>query len=732
MSPVYLAHIKCTENTWVFQSIEDHCRGVAELASEAAAAFHAESWAKLCGQWHDLGKYSESFQKHIKAASGYDTSIKDPGKTDHASAGAIYAQELLNEQGAFLPIAYCVCGHHTGLHDYYASGAANLKYHLQEIEKLDPIRPFLIQTPLPPLSPPRISYVSQDDFMISWHLWIRMLYSCLVDADSLDTERFMTPEKYNRRRQFDTIETLKHRLDIYLQNFKNCPQTPLNKIRTNIQNLCRESGKGPKDIYSLTVPTGGGKTLSSLVWAMEHAVTNGNQRIIIAIPYTSIVVQTANTLKEIFGADNVIEHHSNVNFDSEEDNKGKLATENWDAPIIVTTNVQLFESLFANKRSRCRKLHNIVNSILILDEVQMLPPENLRPIVEVLKSLQKDFGTSIIMTTATQPALAGTIGTGLAKFQGLEAKEIIIDKEKLFEQLRRVDIRFAKEKYTYEKLADEISNFSQILCVVNTRKDAKMLYDAMAGRNSIPVVHLSRMMCQQHIMDKIEEVRHKLNPEHPQPVIVISTQLIEAGVDIDFPVVYRAMAGLDSIAQAAGRCNREGRLRRGKVTVFDFEDTRSRGLMRKAAQTTEELLLMGKKDFLSPMTTKTYFESYYNKVNNMDVAEIEKTLYKETPQFATAARQFKLIDNEGITVFVPYKDGTNLIEEMKRGDPSITLMRKLQRYSVSIPSYYENKLLTLGAMKVDDFTYFLPDEDCYDSETGLCYDNPFINSELIL
>ena len=729
MKEEYIAHIKELEKDWDIQTIDEHAEGVASLAGQAASAFHASAWAELCGKWHDLGKYSSEFQQHIKAASGYDLALHDPGKVDHATAGAVFARQLLGQEGLYLPIAYCICGHHAGLHDYDGAGAANLHHHLQETDKMERLPDKLLAQNLPHLPIPN---VPREDFPCFWNLWIRMLFSCLVDADSLDTERFMNPEQYASRGQFDDLPVLKERLDRYLRKFEGCAPTLLNRTRAHIQSLCRESGRGAQGIYSLTVPTGGGKTLSSMLWALEHALANGCRRIIIAIPYTSIVVQTASVLKGIFGEDNVVEHHSNADLDSEDDRRGKLATENWDAPIIVTTNVQLFESLYANKRSRCRKLHNIVNSILILDEAQMLPPENLHPIVDVLKSLQKYFGVSILLTSATQPALAGTIGTGKAKFEGMQAKEIMPDTATLFEQLRRVDIQFAQHPYSYDSLARELVTHGQVLCVVNSRRDARMLYDAVNAICNVPVIHLSRMMCQQHIMDRIEEIRDKLSPEHCSPVIVISTQLIEAGVDIDFPRVYRAMAGLDSIAQAAGRCNREGLQHRGQVVVFDFEEARSRGLMRKAAEAADDLIQQGKTDFLDPWVTEEFFRNYYGKLNTTDQAEIKKHLYNLHPAFASAAANFRLIDKEGLTVFVPYGEGIGLIHDLQQGCLSSGLMRRLQRFSVNIPESDKHKILELGGGMIGENLCYLPDEGNYSMDTGLVYDNPFLNNELIL
>lgn len=602
-----------------------------------------------------------------------------------------------------------------------------MNHHLQETDKLDKVRQKAnIQT----LDLPRPNLGSNP--LQSWHLWIRMLYSSLVDADFLDTERFMDKQRHNCRGSYATFPELKQKLDVFLKRFEHSEATSVNVARSQIQNCCRTHGKDGKGIYSLTVPTGGGKTISSLVWAMEHAIAHNCSRIIFAIPYTTIVAQTADTLKQIFGELNIVEHHSNVDFDSGDERvreKSKLATENWDAPIIVTTNVQLFESLYANKSSRCRKLHNIANSVIVLDEVQTLPPENLRPIVDILATLNDIFGVSILFTTATKPALTGMIGTGEARFEGLQVKEIIPDIPRLFQAMKRVSITFLPSPLSIEDLADRLKGYSQALCVMNRRQDAKDVYEALKGRHEY-VIHLSRWMCQQHIVDQLQKVKIRLSNE--QPVIVVSTQLIEAGVDIDFPVVYRAMAGLDSIAQSAGRCNREGRLSHGSVFVFDLQGTRRFGLQSKAASASEDMLALGKDDFLDPDTTESYFKDYYGKLNQTDKACIVPYLYSMQPQFATAAGNFHLIPDDTVTVFVPYEHGADLIAELRQGNIYPWLFRKLQRYSVALPLYQRESLAAMGAIQLGENLYYLPDSINYDDITGLVLENNYLNKELII
>ncbi|MGI6221980.1 MAG: CRISPR-associated helicase Cas3' [Prevotella sp.] len=726
----YYAHIN-PDDGWKTQSVEEHCQGTAYLAEKMAGAFGAGPWGRLCGLWHDIGKYSEEFQSHIRVSSGMNPSLHDPGKVDHTTAGGLLAKEILNQLS--LPIAYCIVGHHIGLMDFEGDGRSNLHFHLssQEQHYLDDVRKFLpTQWEVPELPLPKFDKATG---VKAWHLWIRMLFSCLVDADWLDTEKFMKPDNYAVRGRYKTLAQLKPLLDDYLSIIASkASKTKVNTIREDIQMRCREAGSWQQDIYSLTVPTGGGKTLSSLVWAFEHALKHGLRRIIIAIPYTSIVTQTADTLRKIFGVENVVEHHSYVDFDNLPDEikrKMKLATENWDAPIIVTTNVQLFESLFANKTSRCRKLHNITKSVLILDEVQTLPAENLQPIIDVLGSLGKYMGTSILFTTATQPAFSGTIGSGTAQFEGLSSKEIIQDVDGLFKRMRRVKIDFNLAQCSFESLAKELTSHKQILCVVNTRREARQLYEALPEKGH--AFHLSRMMCQQHISDELEIIKKEL--KSGEPIKVISTQLIEAGVDIDFPVVWREMAGLDSIAQSAGRCNREGRAIHGEVKVFQLEGSAPRSILAKAASAARDLLDAGENDFLSPEVAKDYFRLFYAKLNDTDKANITDLLYRPCPQFEKAAQNFKMIDDDSLTIYVPYlEEGESLTGQLVKGEYSAGLLRKLQRYCVNVPIGLRDDIERMGVFKVSDYVYVLSDCSYYNEKTGLVLDNKWLDENLII
>jgi CRISPR-associated endonuclease/helicase Cas3 len=454
------------------------------------------------------------------------------------------------------------------------------------------------------------------------------------------------------------------------------PNTPVNTARREVLASCREAALQNTGLFSLTVPTGGGKTLSSMAFALDHAVMHGKSRIIYVIPYTSIIEQTAGVLAEIFGPENVIEHHSNLD-PEKETQRSRLASENWDAPIIVTTNVQFFESLYSARPSRCRKLHNIINSVVILDEAQLLPPNLLTPCVDAINQLVKNYGVTFVLATATQPALPGME----------QPREIIADPPVLYDRLKRTQIVFPTDlniPLDWEDIAKELQQYDQILCVVNTRRDCYDLHKLMPKGT----IHLSALMCGQHRSEKIEEIKQRL--KNGLQTRVISTQLVEAGVDIDFPVVYRAFAGLDSIAQVGGRCNREGKLNDkgelGTVKVFIPPKPAPRGLLRKGEDTTRQLFSLPDFDPQHPLEFDRYFKLFYSSVN--DTGTRFKTLLQtDVPhiQFRTAAKEFKLIDDQAKqSVFVRYGDIGKWLNELRRLGPKRHLMRKLQRYSVNL------------------------------------------------
>jgi CRISPR-associated endonuclease/helicase Cas3 len=653
---IVLAHVRQDSNgKWREHVLEKHLFEVAHRAGELAKAFGSEDWAHLAGLWHDLGKYREKFQQYIKSVSGYDAEahIEDvPGRVDHSTAGAIYAIEKLGLQGRIL--AYLIAGHHAGLPDWNnAEGGQSVLFQRIENGKQNGY----LQEALDTMPPAEILNQSRPQSLPpngSLALWLRMLFSCLVDADFLDTEAFMDDKRSGLRFGYPSILALKSAFDQYMvDKAANAKDSDVNRIRAEVLRQCREKAELSSGLFSLTVPTGGGKTLSSMAFALNHAVHHGKNRVIYVIPYTSILEQTAEIFGGIFGAENVIEHHSNLDPDRE-DSRSRLATENWDAPIIVTTNVQFFESLYAAKTSRCRKLHNIVNSVVVLDEAQLLPPEFLAPILHVMQDLANSYKVSFVLSTATQPAFSPR-----PKFTGLKnVCELMDDPERLYADLKRVKTElpddFASPR-TWESIAGELQQYDSVLCIVNSRKDCRELHGLMPK----DTIHLSALMCGQHRSQVIAEIKQRL--KDGIPTRVISTQLVEAGVDMDFPVVYRALAGLDAIAQAAGRCNREGLLTElGKVVVFVPPKPAASGLLRKAQQSGQEIMRLTDGDPLTRERFEAYFRHYYESLNSLDKANIVGLLDLHNQaearraefNFRIAASNFRLIDEEGQTAVI--------------------------------------------------------------------------------
>ncbi len=726
-----LAHVRQDKNgNWEEHALNEHLYEVARRAGEAAHAFDNGDWARLAGLWHDLGKYREKFQEYIKKASGYyDTEAHiegAPGRVDHSTAGAIHAVEKLGLQGRIL--AYLIAGHHAGLPDWNNAegGQSTLLQrmetgkqngYLQEVHNAAPPAEILNQ-PRPASLPPKGSLA----------LWLRMLFSCLVDADFLDTEAFMDDKKSGLRSGYPSIEALKSTFDKHMiDKAANAKDSAVNRIRTEVLRQCREKGELSSGLFSLTVPTGGGKTLSSMAFALHHAMHHRKNRVIYVIPYTSILEQTAEIFRSIFGAKNVIEHHSNLDPDRE-DSRSRLATENWDAPIIVTTNVQFFESLFAAKTSRCRKLHNIINSVVILDEAQLLPPEFLAPILHVMQDLALSYKVSFVLSTATQPAFSSR-----PKFPGLKnVQELMDDPARLYIDLKRVETElptdFANPR-TWEFIAEELQQHESVLCIVNSRKDCRELHGLMPK----DTIHLSALMCAQHRSQVIAEIKQRL--KDGIPTRVISTQLVEAGVDMDFPVVYRALAGLDAIAQAAGRCNREGVLSKmGKVVVFVPPKPAAPGLLRKAQQSGQEIMRLTEGDPLTRERFEAYFRHYYASLNSLDKADIiglldlhnQAEARKAEFNFRTAAGLFRLIDEEGQTaVIVCYGESLKLTDTLEKShnmEPYERrgILRKLQRYTVNIREYECRELLENRDIREIFPGVYIQDSDLlYHSQLGL-------------
>lgn len=725
-----IAHVrKKADGSWdVPHWLDKHHAGTAEKAEAFAAKFGSGAWGKVLGLLHDAGKGRAEWQKYLQTKSGYGYDDEahlegKKGKILHAIYGASLAEKLYGKAMGRL-LSYGIAGHHAGLPDWSSAegaGSASMQVQQAQNKDLSQIPAFFRQdaqgekfTNLP-------WNIKRDG--LDFSLWVRMLFSALVDADYLDTEGYMDPEKAGDRGGYCTMKELLNRLHDYMMRLDSkAENTPVNVIRRDIRRKCVETAKERPGIFSLSVPTGGGKTLSSLAFALEHAVRHGLERVIYVIPYTSIIEQNADVFRSVLGDEQVVEHHSSL----EEDDgtpKSRLAVENWDAPVIVTTTVQFFESLFAAKPGRCRKLHNIARSVVILDEAQLLPVEFLRPLLETMQLLADHYHVSFIISTATQPAFKERKEDS---FRGLrDVREIIGDAdeiEKLYRSLRRYRIVFPgnlQEVSGWEEIAAELKQYPQALCVVSDRKSCRELYSLMPKGT----FHLSALMCGRHRSEVIQIIKQKL--KNAEPVRVISTQLVEAGVDFDFPVVYRALAGLDSIAQAAGRCNREGKIRElGKVVVFNAPRQPKEGLLRKAADTTCSMAAVCDLDPMNYDQFALYFKELYRKANSLDVHDIMRLLIPDREVamfFRTAANRFSLIDDgQQQTILVRYGEGERLIDLLKTDGPDRQLLRRLQRYTVNIYTYEFEQMRRRGALEqVQPGMFALASSVDYSEQTGL-------------
>lgn len=725
------------DGEWIIQTNEEHQRGVAEMATVFAEEFGMPSWGYTLGMLHDKGKERFAFQQYIRRVNGLPVTDCHVYKDHtHAFVGGILSRKLMGE-GVLNLLSNQIVSHHSGLHDY--GELETVLSEKQLPEEIDCSKPEINKALL--VKELRESpFAAQKVDMRHFHHLSRMLFSCLVDADRLDTEHFMDRQTWEKRGCSVTLADLLPKLETYIENLQSgAADTEVNRIRRKVMEQCRKMSLQERGFYSLTVPTGGGKTLSSLLWAVKHAVHNGMRRVIIAIPYTSIIVQTAGLLKKIFGEENVLEHHSNFNPDEiqqeEIREKVKLATENWDYPVIVTTNVQLFESMFSNRTSACRKLHNIVNSVIILDEVQTLPTGFLQPIVDAMKAYQQLFGISMLFTTASQPVLSGLIegANPKVRFEGIDKiTEIIPADFALHDKLRRVELKIDSAGSTYDEVAARLSQHDKVLCIVNTRKDAKELYDRLPDDGV--KLHLSRMMCPMHIRETIERIKNLLREETQKTVRVIATQLVEAGVDIDFPVVFRQEAGLDSILQAAGRCNREGKIRQGHTFVFSLAAEKRVPFGSMAAANNARLNLPAGSDWFAPSVMEAYFRQLYSRTETFDQADIRHFLYKPGELcFEQAADKFRLIDDNGINVIVNWRESMDLVAELKTSGCTYSLMKQLAKYTVGVRQRDFKQLKQFGAVEeVLEGIYFLPDRAQYNETTGLSLENHWMEEILMI
>lgn len=733
------------EGEW--QGLTDHLAAVGQKAAEFASAFSCSEYGACAGLLHDLGKFTEEFQDRLRGS---------PQRVDHSTWGARIALERYPSLGYLL--AYAIAGHHAGLANGKGEGRrTSLEERLAaELPSLHP--QWQDELPVPASLPmPKFIKPHPDRGMFQMAFLVRMLFSCLVDADFLDTEDF-----YNRvegraalRPDASTgpkLADLKAALDLHLAGFR--ADKPVNQIRAEILQHVRAQAALVPGLFSLTVPTGGGKTLASLAFALDHAIRHGQQRVIFVIPFTSIVEQNAAVFRQAlghWGNAAVLEHHSAFSDDLRESkearDKVRLAMENWDSPIIVTTAVQFFESLFADRPAKCRKLHNIANSVVILDEAQTMPLKVLRPCVAALAELARNYRSSIVLCTATQPALkAPDVSAGLEGFEGgLEnVRELAPDPAKLFERLKRVTVKHVGS-LDDATLLSQLREREQVLCIVNNRRHARALYQGMSDLNG--AFHLTTLMCAAHRSQVLTTAREAL--KQGQPCRLVSTALIEAGVDVAFPTVYRAEAGLDSIAQAAGRCNREGRwaVEDSEVRIFANanDDWKAPPELRQFADVTREVLRNHEGDPLDPVAIERYFKQLYWQKGDeaLDALNLLGQLKKakiDSLPMDTLAEQFKMIDSVQMPVIVPFDDDArSAIHDLRFVDGLQGISRRLQRYLVQVPRHGFEALRKAGAIeavrpeKWGDQFMVLANESLYDDDVGLSWENPtFIESTALV
>lgn len=694
------------------QTVKEHLYATGKMAQTFADKFGKAEWGLCAGRLHDIGKYSREFQRKITEGTNE--------KVDHSTAGA----KLCNELGGYYQLlSYCIAGHHAGLPDY-GNTAITSSLRGRIAKKICDYSSYKDEIEIPKLLMEPIKVNKEKNMSFSLSVFIRMIFSCLVDADYLDTEAFMRAGNMERD-SGEQIGELLQKLEAYISDWlTNENIETINGRRTEILKHCLEMGEAERGLFRLTVPTGGGKTIASLAFALRHAKKHNMERIIYVIPYTSIIEQNAQIFREILGENNVLEHHCNVNYENSEELKSmQLATENWDKPIVVTTNVQFFESLFSNKSSSCRKIHNIANSVVILDEAQMLPLDYLKPCVDMLAELTDEYRTSVVLCTATQPSLNSF-------FQcGKDITELCPRMQEQFEFFKRVSYQ-RLGNMSKEELILRLSKEKQALCVVNTKKIAQELYKKLS-ETTTNVYHLSTNMYPKHRKAVLKMIRKRLS--EGEKCILISTSLIEAGVDLDFEHVYRQIAGIDSMIQAAGRCNREGKrnVTDSKVYIFDMDG--EKGVLNQKQQVDiAKSVLCDYEEFEGTESVKTYFERlYFHRGESLDKKNIMGEFSGMECNFAKVGKEFKLIENEMKTVFINREPEANtLLQEIKIMGMSRERMRKAGQYCIQIPFYKQNtsgnllqKLDDAGMIKqisedMPDF-YELVSPEAYTDEYGL-------------
>lgn len=687
----FYAHTKENEPKEKWQQLSDHLNEVAKLSASFAVSFNGESHAKIAGLLHDLGKYQNEFQYYLEHGGAR-------GSVPHAIYGALLCGVLLDQgfKPSFREISFVIDGHHGGLPDKGDWESDHMILYEDKKEQLKKILS-LCMIDLG-IQQSDIAILEQDlNNMptLERELFTRLLFSTLTDADWLDTERFMDAGRYNSRKTaFLGAENKIKILDDLFSTFSKVGD--LNQLRNKVRKDALVYSNMETGFFSLNLPTGMGKTLTSLYWALKHAEYNSLKRIIIVLPFISIIDQTAQILKDLFGEENVLEHHSNVSvenktFAESSHDYRRLACENWDYPVIVTTTVQFFESLFSNKPSKCRKLHNIADSVVIFDEVQTLPKEFVQPTITMLKNISSLVKTSFLFCTATMPAYETR-----ERFHGIDDFcHLVNNPEQVFRKIIRVKYHTIDnlDPVSSECLYQHVTeNNDSALVIFNTKKTAAEFFEQCDKEHWTTVKLLTTSICPHHRRIIIDEIRTKLK-DSTERILIVSTQLIEAGVDFDFPSVYRAIAPLESIIQSAGRCNREGKMQQpGNVYIFIPENNAMPDTTYGACAAHAKSMIQRNPERLHEYG---FFAEYYRSVISLfvdpDIKEINK--HRESFDFKTVNNLYRLIKNQTELLFVKdYNDQSRQLYKRIQRQKYLSRndYREIQQYSVQI---YPNILI---------------------------------------
>lgn len=817
-----IAHVR--GDSGICQTLEAHLTGVSARASGFAAKFNLTLHGELIGLLHDLGKYSSAFQAYIQSATNLLNQDEDEefvdaaglkGKIDHSTSGAQFIWQHLEEKDALSQIAgqalaLCIASHHSGLIDCLTSlpgkpaedgftqrmSKPDSKTHL--LEALAKADPALLAEARRLLGQPQITSAFQlwikqlfdkapgdtpeakkNSPVVQQQigLLVRALFSCLIDADRIDTADFEHPGRARRRLRgnYTPWEALIARLESHLASFT--PTQPIDALRQDISRHCLDAATRDTGIYTLTVPTGGGKTLASLRFALHHAQKHGLDRVIYVIPFTSIIDQNAEVVRRILEPEGVeagsvvLEHHSNL---TPEDQtwRSKILSENWDAPVVYTTMVQLLETLFGAGTRGARRMHQLANAVLVFDEIQSLPVRCVHLFNNAMNFLADHCRSTVVLCTATQPLL-DQVDAAKGAIRIPHGNELIRDVRQLFDDLKRVEVlnHHKSGGWSQEDIAalarKQVEAVGSCLVIVNTKKAAQALYRLSRSHPGTAVFHLSTSMCPAHRKARLDAIRSRLEASPPSPTLCFSTQLIEAGVDVDFASVIRYAAGLDSIAQAAGRCNRNGRLDCGKVYVVNPRDE-DENLSRlpdiligreKAKRVFDDYNAAPEKygsNLVGPEAMAWYYKNYFfDRAKEMGYPVSANTLgrddtllnllsdnplavrdYARSKQqaparflrqsFMSAARAFKAIDAPTRGVIVPHAEvGKALIAELCAAympDKEFELLRRAQQYSVNVLPHQLEALSRANAVhEIQDGTgiLYLADPRYYSEEFGL-------------